>query len=851
MSAGHDFLKITRRQVMELSGTLLAAAIYPAEALSQSAGFSTLVVMIDDVDSDINPLFLNDILSEFFRRNIPVTCVVDLAALKPMQSDDLFAQINATLKREVGLFEIGLAIGPETDERRYFQMRAAESLRAAAQVFASDPGHPIASIIDRESKDWIDLSAYRSAGFKVLVRPQQPGPAAAEFVGRRQLRLLGGVVLRLADPDAASLAQVSDSLAAGADARLVLSLSGLTGQNAAGILAQVSDIATLIEASVASGSVFATRPMDYLLQFGPRQPLELALVVGVEGTAGETAAARLFVEALGKASLPVTVTGTTRPAWMTGHSAFCPVWSGGGATSFVDPDDLPDAVLVFGPAAEVDLPSVPVPVPVIVVGSGQHGAWNGLRADGRMQLALSNWEEVGLSGGTTQDRHAVLVGPADIAMPRQREAVLRQIQTAQQTGRVLFHTIASLAHDLLAPEPVLTRFWATRKRQVTDPPRREILPKSERAQMLDDARLAWRFIDRFTHPLTGLCAGTVQAGPSMRINREVTLWDLASQMQGIIAAVALKIIPLRDGKKRLATMLANMPVTRLDGHNLPPAMFLTDTSKAIVTPGFDICDTGRFLIALHAATAAGLVTDKMAQATLRIWDLDAAVQDGHPFNHDGIAWVDGAQSHCTPYIGRAFADIGLPMDNPYGPDRSGMVTDDKIRLLYAASFIGSYGTEPLLLDAVEQGASAPSAFLADVLFDAQLTWFEETGQLKCVSESPLNRPPWFLFQGLRVDRLGAEAWTIKSMDRSEDFQTETFQREAEVISTKSAYLWAATHPHPYSDRLIRLIRNKARIDDFGFSVGIFSRSMAPMENYSDLNTNGIILTAIASILGRV
>ena len=131
-----------------------------------------------------------------------------------------------------------------------------------------------------------------------------------------------------------------------------------------------------------------------------------------------------------------------------------------------------------------------------------------------------------------------------------------------------------------------------------------------------------------------------------------------------------------------------------------------------------------------------------------------------------------------------------------------------------------------------------------------MTWFETTGQLKCVSESPLNRQPWFIFQGLRVDRLGAEAWTIKSPDRSEAFQTEDFLRDAEVLSTKSAYLWAATHPHPYSDRIIRLIRDKARIDNFGFSVGVFARTLLPMENYSDLNTNGIILTAITSMLGR-
>lgn len=835
---------------MELSGVLLPVAIMPRQAVPQSAGFSTCVIMIDDLGNDIDPLFLADIFSEFFLRNIPISCVVDVAALKSGENDRLVALINATMLREVGLFEIVLAISDIGDERRYFQMRTAESLRAAAaQVFGNGRDHPVASVIDRGSEDRIDLSAYRSAGFRVLVRPQHADTLAAEFVGRRQLRLLGGTILRLADLRPDVLARLNESLTAGTDTLVVLSLSGIAEVGAPEVLSQVAAITATIESSMATGSVFVTRPMDYLLQFGPRQPTELALVVAAGETAEEMNTARIFVEALAGNALPVTVTAATRPAWLPGTAAFCPIWPGGDPNFVFDTATQPDCVLLTDPVPEAELP----PVPVIVAGAGQGWSWNGLRADGRMQVALSNWTKAGLSGGSTLDNLAVLIKPADIMTKMQRDTILRQVLAAHQNGRIRFHTIASLADDLLAPEPVLTRLWSTRRRRVTDPARGAVMANAERARLRDDAQLAWRYIDRFTSPLTGLCAGTVQEGPAMRINREATLWDLASQIQGIIAASFLDIIPRHEATARLITMLANMPVSNLAGLNLPPAMFLTDSSKAIVTPGFDICDTGRFLIALRAAVAAGLVPAETAAATLNAWDLGAAVQDRHPFNHDGTNWHDVTQSHCTPYIGRAFAQLGLPMISPYMPAGTGNVTgtatDDLIRLLYAAAFIGSYGTEPLLLEAIELGASPQSAFLADVLFDAQLAWFETTGQLKCVSESPLNTQPWFIFQGLRVDRLGAKAWTIKSLDRAEAFQTEAFVRDAEVLSTKSAYLWAATHPHPYSDRIIRLIRDKARIDNFGFSVGVFARTLLPMKDYSDLNTNGIILTAIASMLG--
>ncbi len=103
-------------------------------------------------------------------------------------------------------------------------------------------------------------------------------------------------------------------------------------------------------------------------------------------------------------------------------------------------------------------------------------------------------------------------------------------------------------------------------------------------------------------------------------------------------------------------------------------------------------------------------------------------------------------------------------------------------------------------------------------------------------------------QGLRVDRYGPEAWTILSRDDASAFQTQAFRQDIELLSAKSAYLWAAVYPHPYSTRLLRLIRDKARIDGLGFSVGVHTATLLPMENYSDLNTNGVILAAIATML---
>ena len=174
--------------------------------------------------------------------------------------------------------------------------------------------------------------------------------------------------------------------------------------------------------------------------------------------------------------------------------------------------------------------------------------------------------------------------------------------------------------------------------------------------------------------------------------------------------------------------------------------------------------------------------------------------------------------------------------------------DDHMRLLHRAAFLGPYGAEPLLLAAVERGLTPEFRFLSDVLFDAQLTWFEDTGKLRSVSETPLNISPWFIYQGLRVDRTGTDAWVTGTKSGEAKYQTPEFMALAEVISTKSAYLWVAAYPHPYSNRLVALVREKARIEDHGFSSGIYASTLEAMEGYSDLNTNGIILTAIAKML---
>lgn len=844
-------LTMTRRHFFGFGCAFLPGALTALRASAWTPTSPTLIVVIDDIPEDIDPALVEILFSEFIDSSIPFSCVLDtrhLEAVATGRPDQLGKIIGAFPAREAGLMEIVLTTDEGADARRYFQLRSAENQREAVAAFLSSTANataagriPVVSIMDRREELSADIPAQRSAGFRVLIRPGSPGPMTMEFAGRGQMQLTGGSILRLTDPQEDTSAQLDTALSSGQDMMLFLSLADMAAVDATQLRDRIAAIATRIEAAIASGLFVAMRPMDLLFVAAPYLAADRALLLPVGDNDLEQAAIQSFVTDLRSAGLPFSLTGMEAPEWLEDADDFSPVW----------PDATIDPARAAGEAGawvfSSEAPPLPTPdwAPGIVIAPGDGHTRNGLRADGRMYLRHRDWAQVRLAGDVPFDDLVVWITPGDVASPLQRQELVQELQDAVWGGRVRLNKVADLADLLLAPEPVLARLWSTQRRMVSDPPLPDALTDDARAMFLDDARLAWTFIDRFTDPETGLCAGTVSGAHGGRVNLEASLWDIASQLQGIIAASSLGIIPVDEARDRVTRMVRNLPSINLAGLTLPPAMFKTDRPADVALRGYDFCDTGRFLIALRSAVTTGLLSEADANATRNQWDLAAMVDDGHSFNLSDDQRVDVTYSHCTPYIARVFEELGLPLLTPYSLFAEQDDVDDRIRLLYSAAYIGAMGTEPLLLEAIEQGAAPEVKFLSAVLFDAQLSWYETTGQMKSVSEAPLNFEPWFIYQGLRVDRMGQEAWTFETPKKADRFQTPEFRQRAEVLSAKSAYLWAAVHPHPYCDMLVRVMRDKGRIDNLGFSVGVFTNTLEPMENYSDLNTNGIILSAIA------
>jgi hypothetical protein len=68
------------------------------------------------------------------------------------------------------------------------------------------------------------------------------------------------------------------------------------------------------------------------------------------------------------------------------------------------------------------------------------------------------------------------------------------------------------------------------------------------------------------------------------------------------------------------------------------------------------------------------------------------------------------------------------------------------------------------------------------------------------------------------------------------------------ISTKAAFLWWALRPGAYTAGLLGHVRERTRIAGGGFSTGIYTATGNPMLGYTDMNTNAIVLDAVAFVL---
>jgi hypothetical protein len=358
---------------------------------------------------------------------------------------------------------------------------------------------------------------------------------------------------------------------------------------------------------------------------------------------------------------------------------------------------------------------------------------------------------------------------------------------------------------------------------------------------IEDAKVAWSYFEKWTNPKTGLCPATVHVnGRKSILHEAVTMWDVGSHINALIAAHQLELISSKAFKRAVDKIRPNLAGRRSQGRLLPQGWIVTDRIKWGIKD-FDGCDAGRLLSSLYNLDTYG-VAGKVAAPIVESWDLPEIIRDGVIYSVTDGEMVSTYKSHCAHYAAWAFKIWGMDALSPY--ERPMSHTDGEIALLEAAARIGPLGAEPLLLEALELEMSPESAFLADTLFAAQLEERRESGVFTCVSESPIDRSPWFVYSGLDLSRED-RTWATDTVDSLPEHRSAEFAREHITVSTKAAYLWHAYNQHEYTGALIERLREQTKTK-YGFRSGIYQSSGAATRN-SDLNTNAVILQAIAKL----
>ncbi|BDG10736.1 DUF3131 domain-containing protein [Anaeromyxobacter paludicola] len=359
------------------------------------------------------------------------------------------------------------------------------------------------------------------------------------------------------------------------------------------------------------------------------------------------------------------------------------------------------------------------------------------------------------------------------------------------------------------------------------------------------ARAAWDYLERETDPVTGL-ARSVAGYPS------TTLWDLGSQLMGVLAAEDLELATHAEARRRLDRALRSLAALPLCDGRLPNKAYdtrtlaMTDYSNRSAPEGigWSALDLGRVLVPLSLVIRRfPELTPLVERATSR-WDLEA-LSDGAELR-GATRGADGALRHYQEgrlgyeqYAARALLPWGVAVAGAleyrhhlstaelYGV---AVPVDDRRPEDHGGTHAAVL-SEPWILTGIEQGFDAVGLALARRVLEVQARRAEATGRLTALSEDAIDRPPGFAYSAVLN---GGRAWTAFTPDGAPAPPT---------FSTKAALGWGVLFAGHYPDRLLDAAL--ALVDPArGILAGRYDEGGAPNRARS-LNTNGVVLEALA------
>lgn len=868
---------INRRQAWQ--GLVAAAAVVSAPVVARAADPRPVMVIVTGVSRTMPVLSLEIALRELLSRKVRVGCAIDTTAGGVgMEIPEMMSRLIAAYPGQV---EILAQVPDLWTGSSYFQLRRASeaqaSLRRAFGQSAA-PGALRTTILSNEPEENQAYRAIRAAGFRTALLQPVEGSGARGFgdTSGGVTPLFGGVDLATVKPSRIASA-VKAELGAKSPAILYLPFADEAveaGEERAALLGDA------ITEAVAAERAFSLLPSEMTRgSGGPRLiivrvepaangaagPAQLAFVrllreAGIAASYGDTLSkqagerfAKFDLSEGPSVSVSPLVTAAFSPGPGLAHELATGMTEMAAAAGV-----RVDAMTLLSSTPGIRAAASRAGISVIGESCGAPANLIGLGGNGLLDLpppiCLDAAHAIEAIYTLTRQANAdgdamIAIAPDAIETPGARAALSSILSSIVTDADNAFTGIAGYQATATMPDASFDLLKASRTDLAAANPAGD-LTAAERAAYERDAEIAWRYISTQTNETTGLVAATTEMGEGGGSSTYpyMTMWDLGSLLVGIAGAHAVGLIDDAEFADRATKALGSIKDSKLKG-TLVPQLLTSSDGKNRDLRGFDVSDTGRLLNCLY-------VLDQYSGGTLGIadivgrWNFEKALADGRLHNYRGGAFVDAHESTYTNYIARGFTNWGLTVEPLFPEVASDSPTDAAMRVAERAVQLGPYGTEPHVLEEIELGYSQPARTLADMLYTAQQERYRETGRLTCVSEGPLNRAPWFTYQGyqLGISPRDEDAWSVVTVDKLSRYQTQKFRDAVEMISCKGAFLWGAVRREPYSQQLVDLVRAKAPTASLGYASGIYSATEEPTANYSDINTNGIILSTLAYIL---
>lgn len=335
-----------------------------------------------------------------------------------------------------------------------------------------------------------------------------------------------------------------------------------------------------------------------------------------------------------------------------------------------------------------------------------------------------------------------------------------------------------------------------------------------------------------------------------------TMWDVGSQLAGMVAAHELGLLPGATFHPWMAQVLGQLARLKLYRDELPNKAYNADTLIPVdygqLTPakeiGFSAIDLSRLARWLDLVAARYPQHAASARAATARWKTDRLVKDGalmgthveggrEGWNQEGRLGYEQYAAHGLSRVGVSAADALKADAHVSWVPVSGVKVPVDPRDFKTSGAHNYVTSEPYVLDGLESGFASLPADYASAVLQAQQARHQATGILTIWSEDQIDRAPHFVYNCIFAD---GQAWN--TLDAGGKDAT-AFRGS----SLKAAAGWHMLYRTAYTQAAYGAMRTLFKPDQ-GAYVGTYEVQPGPNDALT-LNTNAIVLEAL--LYGKV